>query len=304
MQLHGSHNCLLCGAPGSGKSLLSERIVTIMPDLTFEEALEITKIHSVSGQLESGIGLVTKRPFRIPHHTSSQISIIGGGRNPKPGEISLAHFGVLFLDELPEFKKSTLEVLRGPLETRNVTISRASMSVTYPANFMLIASMNPCPCGYYGTDENKCHCSEKAISNYIGKLSGPLLDRIDLHIEVKPIEYEKISSEGKGETSKQIKERVDKARKIQLDRYKKLNIHSNSELTPNLIEKFCKIDEESKKLLKMAFERLGLSGRAYSRILKVSRTIADLDGEENINKKHIAEAIQYRSLDRKYWGRR
>ena len=219
------------------------------------------------------------------------------------GEISLAHFGVLFLDELPEFKKSTLEVLRGPLENKYVTISRANMAVTYPSNFILIASMNPCPCGYYGTDDDKCHCSETAISNYMGKLSGPLLDRIDLHIEVKPVEYEKISSEEKGETSKEIKKRVDKARKLQLERYKNLNIYSNGELTPKLIEKYCKIDETSKELLRKAFEKLGLSGRAYSRILKVARTIADLDGEDEIKKSHIAEAIQYRSLDRKYWKR-
>ena len=283
---------------------MARALPSILPELTFEEALEITKVHSISGLLSPQSPLIQKRPFRSPHHTITPVSLIGGGKTPKPGEITLAHYGILFLDELPEFNKSTLELLRCPIEDKIITINRINSSVIYPCNFMFVASMNPCPCGYYGTDENKCHCSEKAISNYIGKLSGPLLDRIDLHIEVKPIEYEKISSEEKGETSKQIKERVDKARKIQLDRYKNLNIHSNSELTPNLIEKFCKIDEESKKLLKMAFERLGLSGRAYSRILKVSRTIADLDGEENINKKHIAEAIQYRSLDRKYWGRR
>lgn len=217
------------------------------------------------------------------------------------GEISLAHFGILFLDELPEFKKSTLEVLRGPLENKCVTISRANMAVTYPANFVLIASMNPCPCGYYGTDDNKCRCSELAISNYMGRLSGPLLDRIDLHIEVKPVQYEKISSSEKGESSKEIKKRVDRARKIQLERYKDFNIYSNGELTPRLIERFCEIDESSKALLQRAFERLGLSGRAYSRILKVARTIADLDGEEFIRKNHVAEAIQYRSLDRKYW---
>ena len=274
-----------------------------MPDLTFEEALEITKIHSITGEIGIKTGLITKRPFRMPHHTSSPISIIGGGRSPKPGEISLAHFGVLFLDELPEFKKGTLEVLRGPLENKYVTISRANISVTYPSNFILIASMNPCPCGYYGTDDNKCHCSENAISRYIGKLSGPLLDRIDLHIEVKPVEYEKISSEEKSETSKQIKIRVNKARKIQNERYKNLNIYSNGELTPRLIEKYCKIDTESKELLRKAFEKLGLSGRAYNRILKVARTIADLDEKENIQKNHIAEAIQYRSLDRKYWRR-
>ena len=283
--------------------MLSERITTILPDLTFEEALEITKIHSISGEIQNRQGLITQRPFRRPHHTSSPISIIGGGRVPKPGEISLAHFGVLFLDELTEFKKSTLEVLRGPLEDRYVTISRVNSTLTYPANFMLVASMNPCPCGYYGTDDEKCKCTEQSISNYIGKLSGPLLDRIDLHIEVKPVEYKKISSTEKIETSREIRKRVNNARKIQLERYKKLNIHSNSELTPKLIEKYCKIDEPSKELLRKAFERLGLSGRAYARILKVARSIADLEGKENIDKMHIAEAIQYRSLDRKYWRR-
>ncbi len=291
------------GALGAGKTMLSERVTTILPDLTFEEALEITKIHSISGELESDGSLITSRPFRRPHHTSSPVSIIGGGRIPKPGEISLAHFGVLFLDEIPEFKKSTLEVLRGPLEDGNVTISRANAKLTYPSNFMLIASMNPCPCGYYGTDDSKCNCTEQAISKYIGQISGPLLDRIDLHIEVKPVEYKKISSDEKPESSEIIKERVDKARKIQLERYKEFNIFSNSELTPSLLEKFCKIDNTSKELLKKAFERLGLSGRAYGRILKVARSIADLDDEENIKQEHILEAIQYRSLDRKYWKR-
>ena len=272
-----------------------------MPDLTFDEALEITKIHSIAGNLEREKGLITTRPFRSPHHTVTTTALIGGGRIPKPGEISLAHFGVLFLDEIPEFKKNTLEVLRGPLEDGCVTISRVSSTLTYPSNFMLIASMNPCPCGYYGTDENKCHCSEQAVSRYIGRISGPLLDRIDLHIEVKPVEYKKMSSDETPETSEKIRSRVNKARKIQLERYKNLNIYSNSELTPSLIEKFCIIDNSSKEILGKAFEKLGLSGRAYSRILKVSRTIADLEGEENIKKEHILEAIQYRSLDRKYW---
>lgn len=283
--------------------MLSERLTTILPDLTFNEALEITKIHSIAGVLDNEKGLITSRPFRRPHHTSSPVSLIGGGRIPKPGEISLAHFGVLFLDEIPEFKKNTLEVLRGPLEDRQVTISRVTSTLTYPSNFVLIASMNPCPCGYYGTDDNKCHCSEQAISRYIGQISGPLLDRIDLHIEVKPVEYKKISSEEQCETSEEIRKRVNKARKIQLERYKKMNIYSNSELTPTLMEKFCKLDSVSKELLKNAFEKLGLSGRAYGRILKVARTIADLDESENIKKVHIAEAIQYRSLDRKYWKR-
>ena len=299
----GGHNCLLIGSPGSGKTMLSERLITILPDLTFEEALEITKIHSISGEIEKGGGLRTIRPFRRPHHTSSPVSIIGGGRIPKPGEISLAHFGVLFLDELPEFKKSTLEVLRGPLEDGNVTISRVNSTLTYPCNFMLIASMNPCPCGYYGTDDSKCNCKESSIQKYIGQVSGPLLDRIDLHIEVKPVEYKKVSSDEKVESSAEIKKRVNNARKIQLERYKGLNIYSNSELTPNLIERYCKLDKNSKIILEMAFERLGLSGRAYGRILKVARTIADLDSSEKIEQKHVAEAIQYRNLDRKYWKR-
>ena len=283
--------------------MLSERLTTILPDLTFNEALEITKIHSIAGELDNHKGIITTRPFRRPHHTSSPVSIIGGGRVPKPGEISLAHFGVLFLDEIPEFKKNTLEVLRGPLEDGQVTISRVTSTLTYPSNFVLIASMNPCPCGYYGTDDNRCTCSEQAISRYMGQISGPLLDRIDLHIEVKPVEYKKISSNEKTESSKEIKYRVNKARDIQLERYKGLNIYSNSELTPDLIDRFCKLDVSSKELLKKAFERLGLTGRAYGRILKVASTIADLDESENIKQTHIAEAIQYRSLDRKYWKR-
>ena len=280
--------------------MLSERLTTILPDLTFNEALEITKIHSIAGELDNQKGLITVRPFRRPHYTSSPVSIIGGGRIPKPGEISLAHYGVLFLDEIPEFKKNTLEVLRGPLEDGEVTISRVNSTLTYPSNFVLIASMNPCPCGYYGTDDNKCHCSEQMISRYVGQISGPLLDRIDLHIEVKPVEYKKISSDEQCETSAQIKSRVNKARKIQLERYKKLKIYSNSELTPALINKYCKLDTNSKELLRKAFEKLGLSGRAYGRILKVARTIADLDDSENIKQTHIAEAIQYRSLDRRF----
>ena len=283
--------------------MLSERINTILPDLTFEEALEITKIHSISGKLEKDMGLITCRPFRTPHHTSSPISIIGGGKIPKPGEISLAHFGVLFLDELTEFKKSTLEVLRGPLEDKNITISRVKSTLTYPCDFMLIASMNPCPCGFYGTEDDKCTCSSQMISKYINKISGPLLDRIDIHIEMKPVPYKKLESENIGESSKVIKERVNKARKIQQDRYKDLNIFSNSALTSDLINKFCKIDNQGKEILKKAFNNLSLSARAYDKILKVSRTIADLDGEKNIMPYHIAEAIQYRSLDRKYWKR-
>lgn len=277
--------------------------MTILPDLSLEEALEITKIHSIAGELENENGLIKARPFRRPHHTSSPVALIGGGRVPKPGEISLAHLGILFLDELPEFKKSTLEVLRGPLEDRKVTISRVDATITYPSNFMLIASMNPCPCGYYGIDTNRCKCSPQAISNYIGKISGPLLDRMDLHIEVKPVEYQKISSSQKEEKSCEIRKRVNQARKIQFERYKKYPIYSNSELTPSLIEQFCKIDKQAKEVLHLAFERLGLSGRAYGKILKVARTIADLEGKAYIQSDHIAEAIQYRNLDRKYWKR-
>lgn len=296
----GGHNCILIGSPGSGKTMIAKRIPTILPDLTFEEALEITKIHSISGILDNNIGIITKRPFRSPHHTISTTSMIGGGKIPKPGEISLAHNGVLFLDELPEFSKNTLEVLRGPLEDRNITISRLYSRVMYPSNFMLVASMNPCPCGYYGSVEKECKCSKSSIEKYINKISGPLLDRIDLHVEVKPVKYKKLNSENKIEGSQQIKERVDSARRVQYLRYKNLNIFSNAELTPKMIEKYCVLDQECKQILELAFNKLGLSARAYSRILKVSRTIADLENKKNIEKHHLLEAIQYRSLDRKY----
>ena len=279
--------------------MISERIPSILPDLTFEEALEVTKIHSISGILDNDVGIVTTRPFRSPHHTISPTSMIGGGRNPKPGEISLAHNGVLFLDELPEFERNTLEILRGPLEEKYVTISRLYSKVQYPANFMLIASMNPCPCGYFGSNEKQCNCTQTAIERYLNKISGPLLDRIDLHVEVKPVEYKKLKDD-KPETSKNIKQRVNKARKIQCLRYKKEKIYSNAALTPKMIEKYCIIDQESKDILEKAFNKLGLSARAYSRILKVARTIADLDESNNIQKQHILEAIQYRNLDRKY----
>ena len=248
--------------------------------------------------LDNNIGIVTTRPFRSPHHTISPTSMIGGGRNPKPGEISLAHNGVLFLDELPEFNRTTLEVLRGPLEDKNVTISRLYSKVEYPSNFMLIASMNPCPCGYYGSEEKNCNCSGQAIEKYLNRISGPLLDRIDLHVEVKPVKYEKLNSEIKPETSEKIKKRVNNARRIQYLRYKGTGIYSNAELTPQMIEKYCQIDEQSKKILEQAFRKLGLSARAYSRILKVARTIADLESKENIEMQHILEAIQYRSLDK------
>lgn len=281
--------------------MIAKRIPTILPDLSFEEALEITKIHSVAGVLSKDIPIITNRPFRSPHHTISPKSLIGGGLVPKPGEISLSHYGVLFLDELPEFNRSTLEVLRGPLEDGVVSISRVNSSFTYPCKFMFVASMNPCPCGYYGSKEKECTCTEQAISRYMGKVSGPLLDRIDIQIEVTGVKYQKLESNSKIESSKEIQKRVNVARKIQRKRYQNENIYSNSELTPQLIEKYCKIDTESKKILQIAFEKLGFSARAYGRILKVARTIADLAGSTEINKSHVAEAIQYRSLDKKYW---
>jgi len=275
---------------------------TILPDLSFEEALEITKIHSIAGILKQDIPLIVTRPFRAPHHTVSGVSLVGGGRIPKPGEISLAHYGVLFLDELTEFHKSTLEVLRGPLEDRQITVSRVNGTFTYPANFMFAASMNPCPCGYFGSKEKDCTCTPNSISKYMGKISGPLLDRIDICIEVNPVKYNKLESNEEIESSEAIKNRVDKARKIQVERYRKHKILSNSELTPKLIDKYCKLDEAGKRILENAFNKLKLSARAYTRILKVARTIADLAGSENIKVEHIAEAVQYRSIDRKYWG--
>ena len=283
--------------------MLARRLPSILPDLTFEEALEITKIHSISGLLSENTPFIFKRPFRSPHHTITETSLVGGGRNPKPGEISLAHYGVLFLDELPEFNKSTLEVLRGPLEDKIVTISRVNFSTTYPSNFMFIASMNPCPCGYYGSTEKQCSCREEQIQKYINKISGPLLDRIDIHIEVNSVGYQKLEDESPSESSSEIRKRVNTARNIQINRYKNHNIISNSELTPSLISKYCKLSKSSKKILETAFNKIGFSARAYSRILKVARTIADLDNSTNIETPHLAEAIQYRNLDRKYWCR-
>ncbi len=281
--------------------MIARRIPSILPDLTFEEALEITKIHSIAGTLKQDTPIITTRPFRSPHHTISGVSLVGGGRIPKPGEISLAHYGVLFLDELPEFNQHSLEVLRGPLEDGIVTISRVNGSFTYPCEFMFVSSMNPCPCGFYGSVDKECTCTPQAISKYMGKISGPLLDRIDIQIEVSPVKYEKLGNDEISESSDIIKKRVNNARKIQIERYKKENIYSNSSLTPKLISKYCKLDSEGKKILQTAFEKMGLSARAYGRILKVARTIADLDNCENIQKTHIAEAIQYRSLDKKYW---
>ncbi len=296
----GFHNCLLIGSPGCGKTMLAKRIQTILPNLTFEEILEITKIHSIAGKLQNK-ALVTKRPFRDPHYTISNASLVGGGRIPKPGEISLAHNGVLFLDELPEFKRSTLEILRSPIEEKKITINRMAETVTYPSNFMLIASMNPCQCGYYGSEIKKCTCTKNSIKKYLKKVSGPMLDRIDLHIEVQPVKYEKLDSNIKRESSKEIKERVDKARKIQIERYKTQKIYSNSELNLKSLEMYCKLDSKGKKVLEDAFEKFKLSVRAYDKILKIARTIADLDNSTNIKFQHIAEAIQYRSLDTKYF---
>ena len=281
--------------------MMSRCLPSILPDLSFDEALEITKIHSIVGMLPNNKPLITTRPFRAPHHTISGVSLIGGGRIPKPGEISLAHNGVLFLDELPEFPNSVLELLRMPLEDKKININRINASFTYPCNFMLVASMNPCPCGYYGSKDKECTCSEKSINRYMGKISGPLLDRIDIQIEVEAVKYQKLDSKEKGETSSKIKERVNIARKIQQERLKKYGIYSNAELTPRLIEKYCILDEKCKTILKNSFEKLGLSARAYGRILKVARTIADLDEKDNIEVKHLAEAIGYRNLDRKYW---
>lgn len=294
----GGHNAMLIGSPGAGKTMVSRRIPSILPDLSFDEALEVTKIHSIAGILPKEQPIVTKRPYRAPHHTVSKSSLIGGGKIPKPGEISLAHYGVLFLDELPEFKRETLEVLRGPLEDRTVTISRVSASLTYPCNFMLVASMNPCPCGYYGSKEKECTCSESQIAKYMSKISGPLLDRIDIQVKVNPVKYNKLSTEAEEETSEQIRKRVNNARKIQLERYKKFGIFSNAELTQSLINQYCNLDDKCHKIMENAFEKLKLSARAYTRILKVARTIADLANSNDIKAIHLAEAINYRDLDR------
>lgn len=297
----GGHNCIMIGTPGSGKTMLAQRLPSILPKLHFEEALEVTKIHSIAGILPKKIPLVTTRPFRSPHHTVSTISLTGGGKMPRPGEISLAHNGVLFLDELPEFKKEAIEVLRQPLEEGTVTVSRVQASITYPCTFMLVAAMNPCKCGYLGDPKRGCTCSITQVQKYLSRISGPLLDRIDMHIEVPPVGYSSLSGQEKPESSAKIRERVNKARKIQLERYKQIGVYSNSQLKATHLSRFCALGEDEKALIKAAFDKLGLSARAYSRIIKVSRTIADLSGSENIKAEHLAEAIGYRSLDRKYW---
>lgn len=299
----GGHNVIMIGPPGSGKSMIAKRIPTILPDMTQEESIETTKIHSIAGDLPQGVSLIRTRPFRAPHHTTSAISLSGGGVTPRPGEVSLAHNGVLFLDELPEFSRPALEILRQPMEDGRISISRVSGTVTYPCSVMVVGAMNPCPCGYLGHPTRNCSCSERAAAKYINRLSGPLLDRIDIQIEVPPVEYETISSDRKGESSADIRKRVNAARQIQQQRLKNTAAGCNAHMDEGQIHQYCVITPTARTLMKKVFEVLGLSARGHDKILKIARTIADLDGSEIIDDKHISEAIHYRSLDRKYWNR-
>lgn len=299
----GGHNMLMIGAPGAGKTMLARCLPGILPPLTAEESLETTKIHSVAGKIQRNSSLITNRPFRSPHHTISDVALVGGGTWPQPGEISLAHNGVLFLDELPEFKRTVLEVMRQPLEDRRINISRAKFCVDYPANFMLIASMNPCPCGFYNHPTKECSCAPGAVHKYLSKISGPLLDRIDIHIEVVPVDLDKITGQHESEPSETIRKRVIQARNIQSERFKDYpGIHNNAQMSTPLLKEFCKLNDNCISLLKIAMQKFGLSARAYDRIIKLSRTIADIENETDISPSHIAEAIQYRSLDRDSWG--
>jgi magnesium chelatase family protein len=298
----GGHNLLMIGSPGAGKTMLARRLPSILPDLSYAESIETTKIYSAAALLDTSEGLIHARPFRTPHHTISNVALVGGGKVPKPGEISLAHNGVLFLDELPEFRRDVLEVLRQPLEDGRITVSRAQGSVEFPAKFMLVGSMNPCPCGYRGDPTHNCNCTPYQISRYLDRLSGPLLDRFDIHLEVGPISFEKLTEGQGGETSREMKDKVDKARAMQLERYRKKGIYSNAQLNPKQIRVCCKLTDSQKSMMKDAFLAMSLSARAYDRILRVARTIADLEEEENIQDYHLAEAIQYRSLDRQYWN--
>lgn len=297
----GGHNALMIGPPGSGKSMLAKRIPSILPDMTFQESLEVTKLYSIAGALPDNVSLIKTRPFRSPHHTISAAAISGGGRVPRPGELSLSHHGVLFLDELPEFPRVSMEAMRQPIEDGVITVSRVSGSLTYPCEVMLVCAMNPCPCGYYGHPTKTCTCKSGAAQKYLAKVSGPLLDRLDIHIEVPQVDFKKLSADEKGESSAEIKKRVNKARAIQIKRFDGTNITCNAKMSPSMTRQVCKLDEQSKKMLERCFETMGLSARAYDKILRVARTIADLDGSENIELVHVTEAVQYRALDRKFW---
>ncbi len=299
----GGHNVLMIGPPGSGKSMLAQRLPSILPNMTFDESLDVTKMFSVAGILPQSVSLIKSRPFRSPHHSISTAGLTGGGRIPRPGEISLANHGVLFLDELPEFSRLSMEAMRQPIEDGKITISRVSGSLTYPSQVMLVCAMNPCPCGYYGHPTKECTCTKGAPAKYLSRVSGPLLDRLDIHIEVPQVDFQKLSADEKSESSADIKKRVDAAREIQNRRFEGTPVTCNAKMTPSMTREFCRIDSDSKNMLEDCFERMGLSARAYDKILRIARTIADLDGSENIELEHITEAVQYRSLDRKFWGR-